>query len=129
MAAQGIILEKSERQAVIQAQVEALSEDGRTGGICLTKACLSEVANLVEAPTALLGSFDPAHLHLPREVLISVMKKHQRYFPVFKPASHVGRKPSQPRMSHAPNESELLPYFITVANQPSRVVNPSRRLS
>ena len=39
---------------------------------------------LVEAPTALMGRFDPQHLRLPPEVLISVMKKHQRYFPVYK---------------------------------------------
>ena len=36
----------------------------------------------MEAPTALRGSFDVSHLQLPPEVLISVMKKHQRYFPV-----------------------------------------------
>lgn len=43
---------------------------------------LNEVANLVEAPTALLGNFSKEHLALPPEVLVGVMKKHQRYFPV-----------------------------------------------
>ncbi len=54
----------------------------------------------MEAPTALLGDFDQAFLELPREVLISVMKKHQRYFPVEK-------------------AGVLLPHFITIANKPS----------
>ena len=62
----------------------------------------------MEAPTALRGSFDPAHLNLPREVLISVMKKHQRYFPVVKRG----------------NPEQLLPYFITVINKPSSGDDP-----
>ena len=45
---------------------------------------LAEVANLVEKPTAVLGNFNAEYLRLPREVLISVMKKHQRYFPIEK---------------------------------------------
>ncbi|MFN2226236.1 MAG: glycine--tRNA ligase subunit beta, partial [Anaerolineae bacterium] len=38
--------------------------------------------NLVERPTAVLGRFEPEYLALPDQVLITVMKKHQRYFPV-----------------------------------------------
>ena len=43
---------------------------------------LDEVTDLVEQPTALRGSFAEEYLRLPKEVLITVMKKHQRYFPV-----------------------------------------------
>jgi len=124
MQAQGIILEKSQRLALIQAQVEALvaTVDGRN---LPDPALLSEVANLVEAPTSLLGSFDPGHLHLPREVLISVMKKHQRYFPVFQSIpSHIGRTSGLPQTEPPADESELLPYFITVANHPSQHNKP-----
>ena len=46
-----------------------------------------------------------SYLKLPREVLISVMKKHQRYFPVLSGAA------SQPADGEA-----LLPYFIAVRN-------------
>ena len=60
---------------------------------------LDEVTDLVEAPCALCGTFEEAHLSLPQEVLISVMKKHQRYFPVVHPET--GR---------------MLPFFVTVAN-------------
>ncbi len=119
MLAQGIILEKSQRLSVIQAQIKALAEsvDGRD---LPDETLLSEVANLVESPTAVLGSFDPAYLHLPRLVLISVMKKHQRYFPIFQLASHVGRKPKLAQNEAVVDQTELLPYFITVANHPSR---------
>jgi len=106
MLLQGILLDKAERQRVILEQVERLAKEagGRTTA---ETELLAEVANLVEAPTALCGRFEPQYLGLPREVLISVMKKHQRYFPVFKKGS-----------------DELLPYFITVANKPSSGDHP-----
>ncbi len=40
------------------------------------------VANLLESPVALVGRFDPAFLDLPREVVITALKSHQRYFSV-----------------------------------------------
>jgi len=45
---------------------------------------LDEVVAITENPTALLGSFDEEFLRLPPEVIITSMKEHQRYFPVFK---------------------------------------------
>jgi len=44
---------------------------------------LAEVVAITENPTALLGSFDEEFLQLPPEVIITSMKEHQRYFPVF----------------------------------------------
>ena len=44
----------------------------------------NEVVAITENPTALLGSFDEAFLRLPPEVIVTSMKEHQRYFPVFK---------------------------------------------
>jgi len=97
---QGILLDQEKRRQRILTDVKYLA--GQAGGeVSDDPALLGEVTHLVEAPTALLGEFDPAYLDLPREVLISVMKKHQRYFPVEK-------------------DGELLPYFITIANKPSR---------
>jgi glycyl-tRNA synthetase len=60
-------------------------------------ALLDEVTDLVEAPQALLGHFEERYLDLPMAVLIGVMKKHQRYFPLLK-------------------NGKLLPNFITIAN-------------
>jgi glycyl-tRNA synthetase beta chain len=45
---------------------------------------LDEVVAITEHPTPLLGSFDETFLRLPPEVIITSMKEHQRYFPVFK---------------------------------------------
>jgi glycyl-tRNA synthetase len=101
---QGILLDGEERRQVVAGQVQALAKEAK-GAIPDDPALLSEVTNLIEAPTALLGSFDPSHLKLPREVLISVMKKHQRYFPV------------EERIAAAENRARpLLPYFIAVRN-------------
>jgi len=91
-----IVLDPAARKADIAAQVEALAAQAG-GAVPADDDLLNEVANLVEQPTALLGSFDPAFLALPREVLVAVMRKHQRYFPVEK----AGR---------------LLPHFIAVRN-------------
>ncbi|NJN83980.1 MAG: glycine--tRNA ligase subunit beta, partial [Caldilineaceae bacterium] len=63
---------------------------------------LDEVTDLIEAPTPLLGRFDEQYLALPEAVLIAVMKKHQRYFPLF--AKGEGA------------EQRLLPHFVTIAN-------------
>ena len=86
------------RRAEILRQVRRLAR--QAGGQVADLGVLGEVTNLVERPTALLGSFDPAYLSLPRDVLVSVMKKHQRYFPV----------------EHANGEGQLLPNFIAVRN-------------
>jgi glycyl-tRNA synthetase len=96
LEAQGIILNFEHRQAAILDNVSALAAE--VGGeIAPDQALLDEVTNLVEAPQPLRGTFDPAHLELPGDVLISVMKKHQRYFPVGK-------------------GSQLMPFFIAVRN-------------
>ncbi len=94
--AQGIILDPAKRRDQIEGQVHKLAASV-SGSIPDPADLLDEVKNLVEAPTALLGEFDQAFLELPRQVLIAVMKKHQRYFPVER-------------------EGMLLPYFIAVRN-------------
>jgi glycyl-tRNA synthetase beta chain len=56
------------------------------------------VTNLTEWPSVLLGSFDPEYLALPEEVLVTVMRDHQKYFAV------------------GDANSKLAPYFLTVLN-------------
>ena len=94
---EGIVLDPQVRKDQIRAQVRALSAEVG-GNTEVDEALLDEVTQLVEAPTALRGSFSEEQLRLPPEVLISVMKKHQRYFPVLTP------------------EGKLLPYFIAIRN-------------
>jgi glycyl-tRNA synthetase beta chain len=43
---------------------------------------LKTVVNLTEWPAAILGNFDPQFLSLPEEVLVTVMRDHQKYFAV-----------------------------------------------
>jgi len=95
---QGIILDPEIRKAAIKKQVEALA--AQVGGhISDDPSLLGEVTNMVEQPTAFRGEFDDTFLEvLPPEVLISVMKKHQRYFVV------------------EDEHGKLLPYFVGVRN-------------
>ncbi len=95
---QGIILDPEARKAEVKVQIQAIAQEAG-GEVVDDPALLTEVAHLVEAPTALRGDFAPEHLTLPKEVLISVMKKHQRYFPIQK-------------------NGALLPHFVIVANKP-----------
>ena len=46
------------------------------------KELLDTVVNLTEWPTAILGSFDPEFLELPEEILVTVMRDHQKYFAI-----------------------------------------------
>jgi glycyl-tRNA synthetase beta chain len=63
---------------------------------------LTTVANLVEFPSAVCGSFDESFLNLPDPVLITVMKEHQRYFAVYD------------------DQDQLLPNFVAVNNTSAR---------
>jgi glycyl-tRNA synthetase len=92
----GIVLNIEERKASIVEQVNRIA--GFVGGeAMLDEDLLAEVTNLIEKPTAVLGNFNSEYLKLPREVLISVMKKQQRYFPLEK-------------------NGRLLPNFIAIRN-------------
>ncbi len=46
------------------------------------KELLDTVVNLTEAPSVILGNFDAEFLALPEEVLVTVMRDHQKYFAV-----------------------------------------------
>ncbi|CAG0930485.1 Glycine--tRNA ligase alpha subunit [Thermoflexales bacterium] len=91
-----VILTYEERREVVKAQISKVAESVH-GQIPDDPGLLEEVTNLVEQPTALLGNFEKKYLTLPKDVLITVMKKHQRYFPVL-------------------GQSGMLPHFIAVRN-------------
>jgi glycyl-tRNA synthetase beta chain len=95
----------TERRDTIRAQVEALA--AQLGGRALIGAALlDEVTALVEWPVAIAGQFEARFLGLPREVLISTLQAHQRYFALESAAG------------------ELLPWFITISN----IVSPTPEL-
>ncbi len=114
MEANRIVVDVEERRQMIRQQADKLAAE--VGGrIPDDPELLDEVTNLVEYPTALRGSFDPEYLKLPPQVLITVMKKHQRYFPVIRDKGQGTRDEAQ-SLSLVPSHSSLLPYFITVRN-------------
>ncbi|MDT8861776.1 glycine--tRNA ligase subunit beta [Alkalihalobacillus sp. MEB130] len=92
-----VIANPDERKRAIRNQIESMTE-GNGWVVPIDEDLLEEVTHLVEYPTALSGSFDEDFLKLPKEVLITSMKEHQRYFPV------------------QDENGDLLPYFITVRN-------------
>ena len=93
-----IMLLPVDRQNVITKEAEKLAESVNGKWVC-DENLLQEVVNLVENPIPILGRFDSSFLDLPDEVLVSVMKKHQRYFPVVDPKT-----------------GELMDAFIAVVN-------------
>ena len=62
---------------------------------------LDWVVNSTEWPRAMLGDFDERFLHLPREILITVMRDHQKYFAV------------------EDGQGNLAPHFVAVLNMDS----------
>ena len=68
------------------------------GAVELDPELLEEVNYLVEYPFAIRGNFEKQFLELPRELLITTMKYHQKYFPLEN------------------KDGDLLPYFITISN-------------
>jgi glycyl-tRNA synthetase beta chain len=79
----GVTLFPRERAKKISADFEKIELDNEVT-IEIDSELFNEVVAITENPTALLGSFDEAFLRLPPEVIITSMKEHQRYFPVFK---------------------------------------------
>ncbi|MCL6639119.1 MAG: glycine--tRNA ligase subunit beta [Firmicutes bacterium] len=76
-----VMVDPAARKAEIWRQVQDLAASAG-GFVEKDEELLNEVNNLVEYPTALMGEFSPDYLKLPRDVLVTPMREHQRYFPV-----------------------------------------------
>ncbi len=76
-----VLVDVQERKKEIWRQVNELAREAG-GFVEEDRDLLNEVNNLVEYPTALIGAFSPDYLKLPKEVLVTPMREHQRYFPV-----------------------------------------------
>jgi glycyl-tRNA synthetase beta chain len=92
-----VTADPNERKALIRQQVEAtgLSAGGKA---VIDERLLEEVTYLVEDPTPLCGTFEEKYLQLPRELLVTSMREHQRYFTI------------------EDAQGKLLNKFITVSN-------------
>jgi glycyl-tRNA synthetase beta chain len=85
------------RKSLIKEQVEKVAKDNNSN-VVINESLLDEVTALVETPKAFIGRFDEKFLNVPKEVLVSAMTSHQKYF-------------------HAiSDKGNLLPVFIAVSN-------------
>ena len=92
-----VILKYKDRKDIILRGLNRLSSE--VGGEYMKdETLLDEVINIVEYPTVLIGGIDKDYLEIPKEVITTPMKDHQRYFPVLD------------------ENKNLLPYFLVVRN-------------
>lgn len=103
LAEQHVMVNPDERRAAIVEQIRRMEQENGWR-IPMDEGLLEEVVHLVEYPTALYGTFEQEFLAIPREVLVTSMREHQRYFPV----------------ENA--EGQLLNHFVTVRNGDSRAL-------
>jgi len=95
-----IVDQDRRRELVKQLVTKAAAQVG--GQAVIEPDLLEQVTHLVEYPTLVRGGFPEEYLSLPRELIITPMRKHQRYFPV------VDKK------------GKLLPHFVAVSNMKTR---------
>ncbi len=77
-----VMLHPTDRESKILKEFDEL-EAKHNIRIDRDKSLLAEVVAITENPKALMGSFDELFLELPSEVIVTSMKEHQRYFPLF----------------------------------------------
>ena len=92
------VLGATEREQVIRKTLDAATRTVPGARWREDKPLLATVINLTEFPGVILGSFDPEFLALPEEVLVTVMRDHQKYFAI-EDTNH-----------------KLLPHFLAVLN-------------
>ena len=108
-----VIIDPIERKEKIK---EIIYQSARavSGKVLEDDDLLDNITYLVEYPTAIVGRFEQGFLNLPREVLISSMREHQKYFSI------------------VDNADRLIPYFIavnnTLAKNPEIVVRGNERV-
>src|ERR1017187_7933777 len=92
------VLGATEREQVIRKALDAATRTIPGARWREDKPLVATVVNLTEFPSAILGSFDPEFLDLPEEVLVTVMRDHQKYFAI------------------EDANGKLLPHFLAVLN-------------
>jgi glycyl-tRNA synthetase beta chain len=77
-----VIVSRSEREQRIREALDAATRTVPGARWRADAELLDTVVNLTEWPSAILGNFDREFLDLPEEVLVTVMRDHQKYFAV-----------------------------------------------
>ncbi|MCH7760210.1 glycine--tRNA ligase subunit beta [candidate division TA06 bacterium] len=104
----GVIVDRMKRREKILKEIEMRAKRVKAKPI-LDEELLEEVTDLVEYPATILGRFDPDFLQLPKEVVITAMRSHQRYFAVTN------------------SQKALHPYFIAVVNVKNKSMDLIRK--
>ena len=95
----GIIVTHTDRIENIRGQIAARLE--QVGGLLVEdEDLMEELAGLVETPYVVMGDFDPKFLEIPREVLITSLRDHQKSFCI------------------QDESGKLKPHFLSIANVP-----------
>jgi glycyl-tRNA synthetase beta chain len=93
----GVELDPEKRRERVRSALKVLLEDLELTAV-EDRWLENWIVNSTEWPTALLGGFDERFLHMPREILVTVMRDHQKYFAV------------------EDRKGKLQPRFVTVLN-------------
>ncbi len=93
-----IIIDHNEREEIILKKIKSFTKSKQYKEI-LNPKLLEEVVNIVEDPNLLHIAFNKEYLEIPKEIIISTLEKHQRYFPIFD------------------SRNRLTNYFFVVANK------------
>jgi glycyl-tRNA synthetase beta chain len=93
----GVVPDPDARRAMILSQIETLAKSAH-GSLHRDEDLLEQAVYTVEYPRAILGTFNPQYLSVPKEVLMTAMKEHQGFFSLVK------------------KDGSLLPAFISVTN-------------
>jgi glycyl-tRNA synthetase beta chain len=92
------VLGRREREQQIRQALDAATRTIARARWREDKSLLDSVVNLTEFPSVILGGFDPQFLVLPEEILVTVMRDHQKYFAL------------------EDANGKLLPHFLAVLN-------------
>ncbi|MBW2341663.1 MAG: glycine--tRNA ligase subunit beta [Deltaproteobacteria bacterium] len=101
MRESSVIIDQTEREGEVEKTAVAAARTV-SGRILKDPELLCTVTNMVEFPSAVCGSFDEEFLDLPDPVLITAMKKHQKYFSI------------------CDQNGRLMPHFVAVNNTIAR---------
>jgi glycyl-tRNA synthetase beta chain len=92
-----VVVNEAERMKMILEGIDRIEKE-TNGRAIRDDELIKEILYITEYPYPLRGAFDKEFLGIPKEVLVNVMKSHQRYIPIEQ------------------KDGRLMPYFIFFAN-------------
>ncbi len=86
------VLGEQRRAEAIRAGIAQVEAERNGARVDTPKGTFSEVVNLCEWPTVVVGTFDEEFLSVPQEIIVEAMLKHQRYFPIYDASGKLTRE-------------------------------------